>query len=187
MARSLSAMFFPPCWLSASSLLHSRLSRHCAAWDVEVYVNFSSSLSICPSLCQVVGADAVTTVWSWQALVDAVKCSRGKNTSEGRNEKWGVEKKKKRTQHRNTIWASQREREEPDGPLRSEDTVMGREESIAATSVVYSTAAEWVWFTGLWIPSQPVCDRKRDHCGWRERDTDGEREFRWYYWWVNRG
>lgn len=55
-----------------------------------------------------------------------------------------MEKKKKRTQHRNTIWASQREREEPDGPLRSEDTVMGREESIAATSVVYSTAAEWV-------------------------------------------
>lgn len=53
-------------------------------------------------------------------------------------------RKRKRTQHRNTIWVSQREREEPDGPLRSEDTVMGREESIAATSVVYSTAAEWV-------------------------------------------
>lgn len=42
----------------------------------------------------------------------------------------GGKKKKKRTQHRNTIWASQREREEPDGSLRSKDTVMGREESV---------------------------------------------------------
>lgn len=118
--------FICPCWLSCflkpKSRLHSCFFSppwHCVR-DVESYVNFSLSLSICLSLCQVVGADAVTTVWSWQALVDAVKCSSGINTSEGRNEKWGVKKmrwgeeKKKnnswkiRTQQRNTIWASQR-------------------------------------------------------------------------------
>lgn len=92
--------FLIPCFLKAKSrLLHSCFSRHCTVRDVDFYVNSSFSLSICLSLCQVVGADAVTTVWSWQALVDAVKCSRGINTSEGRNEKW-VEKsggEKKRT------------------------------------------------------------------------------------------
>lgn len=37
------------------------------------------------------GADAVTTARSREALVDAVKCSGGINTSEGRTEEWGVD------------------------------------------------------------------------------------------------
>lgn len=38
-----------------------------------------------------VGADAVTTARSREVLVDAVKCSGGINTSEGRTEEWGVD------------------------------------------------------------------------------------------------
>lgn len=53
----------------------------------EVYANSSFLLlSFCPPPCQAVGADAVTTARSREALVDAVKRSGGINTSEGRTE-----------------------------------------------------------------------------------------------------
>lgn len=56
--------------------------------SADVYANSSFLLlSFCPPPCQVVGADAVTTAPSLEALVDAVKCSGGIDTSEGRTER----------------------------------------------------------------------------------------------------
>lgn len=46
------------------------------------YANSSFLLvSFCPPPCQAVGADAVATARSREALVDAVKCSGGINTT----------------------------------------------------------------------------------------------------------
>lgn len=58
----------------------------------DVYANSSFLLlSFCPPPCQAGGADAVTTAPSPEAPVDAVKCSGGINTSEGRTEGRGVD------------------------------------------------------------------------------------------------
>lgn len=69
----------------------------------DVYANSSFLfLSFCPPPCQVVGADAVATARSPEALVDAVKCSGGINTSEGRTEdrwrghRWGSGRSERR-------------------------------------------------------------------------------------------
>lgn len=74
--------------LTLLAFLRSRTMFRCT----DGYANSSFLLlSFCPPPCQVVGADAVTTARSREALVDAVKRSGGINTSEGRTEEWGVD------------------------------------------------------------------------------------------------
>lgn len=154
-------------------LLFQTLYSVCCWSDINLLF-LSVHLSVCP--CQVVGADAVTTVWSWQALVDAVKCSRGINTSEGRNRKWSVEnlaensRGKKIEQQlrnkdtvRNTIWA----RMDTDGQFMGQEGKLWwaelKEWSSSIRCIQYSCSmgsihsplnTQW---TRVW--------QKRDHCG----------------------